>query len=47
MYNFQIEEQRKQRQLELEKLQNRSAKENSEIRLRMKASKQIVIAHLS
>jgi hypothetical protein len=39
MYNFQIEEQRKQRQLEYEKLQNKSAKENSEMRIRLKASK--------
>ncbi len=39
MYNFQTEEQRKQKQLEFEKLQNKSAKENSEMRLRIKASK--------
>lgn len=41
MYNFQIEEQRKQKQLELERLQNKSAKENSELRMRLKASKKV------
>ena len=41
MYNFQTEEQRKQKRLEIEKLQNKSARENSEIRLKIKASKQI------
>ena len=44
MYNFQTEEQRKQKRLEIEKLQNKSARENSEIRLKIKASKQIKCA---